>query len=135
MSRQDKESSQDDAFLQSAAGVFDDSVENLDAATRSRLNQGRQQALAVSDRSALLRKGWIPLGAAAALGLLAIGMWNGRQLPEVFDVADFATPTMASDFEILLDEEELEMLEDLEFYSWIDLDENLMDADLDEHVG
>ncbi|MGB5345916.1 MAG: hypothetical protein WBN23_07125 [Woeseia sp.] len=135
MSRQDKNSSQDDAFLQRAAGVFDDSVENLDAATRSRLNQGRQQALAVSERSALLRKGWIPLGAAAALGLLAIGMWNGRQPPEVFDVADFATPTMASDFEILLDEEELEMLEDLEFYSWIDLDENLMDADLDEHVG
>lgn len=135
MSRQDKKSVRDDAFLQRAADAFDDSVENLDAATRSRLNQGRQQALAVSERSALFGNSWIPLGAAAAVALLAIGVWNGSKPPAVFDVADFATPGLASDFEILLDQDELEMLEDLEFYSWIDFDETPMDADLDEHVG
>jgi len=29
-------------------------------------------------------------------------------------------PDMAADFEILLDEESLEMLEELEFYSWLE---------------
>ena len=40
-------------------------------------------------------------------------------------------PSTASDLEILLDEDSLEMLEELEFYSWIDL-ETEPDAQSDE---
>jgi len=41
---------------------------------------------------------------------------------------------VASDMEILLTEDSLEMLEDLEFYSWIDLDEELS-TEPENHVG
>jgi hypothetical protein len=45
--------------------------------------------------------------------------------PAVIDVPLAADPTL-TDFEILMGEDALEMLEELEFYSWIDVAE--MDA-------
>jgi hypothetical protein len=135
MNSQDDKTPQDDAFLQRASGLFEDSVEGLDARTRSRLNQGRQQALAALESRSALWSRWLPAGVAAAVAMVALVMWNGGEQPGAFDAPDFAVSTMASDFEILLDEDELEMLEDLEFYSWIELDESELDNDLDEHVG
>lgn len=126
---------EDAAFLQRAADVFDASVQDLDAQTRSRLNQGRQQALAATDSRVAIWNNWVPLGAAAAVAVVAVVMWNGKEQAEALSSPDFTTPAIATDFEILLDEDDLEMLEDLEFYSWIDLDEAMNDADPDEHVG
>ena len=40
-------------------------------------------------------------------------------------VDELTPPATAGDFEILLDEESFEMLEELEFYSWIDLEGEL----------
>lgn len=37
---------------------------------------------------------------------------------------EFVPPTIASDFEILLDQDDFEILQDLEFYSWIDFDDD-----------
>ena len=58
-----------------AKALFDESVERLDAATLSRLNQGRQKALQEIDsaRPALQWARWVPAGglAAAAVGTLA----------------------------------------------------------------
>lgn len=127
-------SPQDEPLVKRAAELFDDSVQGLDAHTRSRLNQGRQQALEAAASRPVAWNVWLPAGAAAAVATVMIVMWNGIEQPAAFDA-----PTMASDFEFLMDEEleldDLEMLEDLEFYSWIDLDEEMSDPEQDEHVG
>lgn len=125
----------DDALLRRAAEAFDDSVAGLDARTRSRLNRGRQRALAQMHRQHPLRSHWIPAGAAAAVGLLAVLVWNETAQRTVQDVNELAAPPMAADFDMLTDEVDLDMLEDLEFYSWIDLDEQLDESGAARHVG
>jgi hypothetical protein len=94
---------------------FDDSVDALDAATLSRLNRGRQRALAelggVRRHGAWLR--WLPATGVAAAALLAVMLTvdPGTAVPD--------DPVSASDFGMLL-EDDLEMIEDLEFYSWLE---------------
>jgi hypothetical protein len=111
---------ENDDFAAQAKDVFDDSVERLDAAALSRLNQGRHAALATlgSTRSRAAWMRWAPAGGVAAIALLAVLLVRA---PEVENIP----VEVASDFEILLDGESLEMFENLEFYSWMD------DTDLD----
>ena len=100
-----------------AKALFDDSVERLDAETLSRLNRGRQRALQEIDaaRPAGQWARWVPAGGLAAAAVVAVVVWQGAPVehsaPEAGALADF---------EILLSEDSLEMLEDLEFYSWMD---------------
>ena len=106
----------DDALQKRAKQLFDDSVDGLDAATLSRLNKARHAAIEASSRRLppLLR--WAPVGGlatAAAVALLLL-----LQSPAVIEPPADATIV---DMEILLSEDNLEMLEDLEFYDWIDL--------------
>ncbi len=105
----------DKDFEKQAKKAFDESVDGLDAATLSRLNRGRQAALAQPERSGLaglLGSRWMPATGLAAAVLLAVVTLRG---PADIDV--IAAP--ASDLEILLSEESIDMLEDLEFYSWL----------------
>ena len=114
----------DKRLEQSAKALFDDSVERLDAATLSKLNQGRQAAImevAAAGTSRLWLR-WVPATGMATAALVAIIVLRG---PAVIDVPLAADPTQ-TDFEILMGEDALEMLEELEFYSWIDVAE--MDA-------
>jgi hypothetical protein len=107
--------SNNDDFAAKAKGVFDDSVERLDGASLSRLNQGRHAALegmANAEVSAQWRR-WVPAGGIAAIALVSVMVLRG---PEVENIPGEVT----ADFEILLEVESLEMYQDLEFYSWID---------------
>jgi hypothetical protein len=112
--------SDNEDFAAQAKGTFDDSVERLDAAALSRLNQGRHAALeqmaSGSSKAAWMR--WAPAGGVAAAALVTMIVMRG---PEIENLP----VEVVSDFEFLLQDESLEMLEDLEFYSWLD------DADLD----
>ncbi len=106
-----------EAFEKRAKQLFDDSVDGLDAATLSRLNQARHAAIEASPRRLppLLR--WAPVGGLATAAAVALLLF---QSPAVIEPpADASTV----DMEILLSEDNLEMLEDLEFYEWIDLAE------------
>jgi hypothetical protein len=99
--------------------VFDDSVAALDAATRSRLNQTRQKALA--EITPARTQGWrwplVPVGTLAAAALVALLVV--RQGPPATDTGLQASSL--GDLEILLAEEDIEMLdEDLEFYGWLE---------------
>ncbi len=119
----------DDSLVTRANELFNDSVQNIDGETRSRLNRRRQQALEAAATKPLLGTWnvWAPAGAAAAIAMLALVMWSGQELP-----TNSVAPTAASDFEMLLEQDSLEMLEDLEFYSWMDSEE--IDG-MDAHVG
>jgi hypothetical protein len=81
-----------------AKRAFDASADAIDAATRSRLTQAR-----------------FPAGAAAAALVVTLALWQTTTV---------TTPELAvaavDDLEILLGEEDLEMLEELEFYAWLE---------------
>ncbi len=121
----------DKAFAEKAKQLFDESVEGLDGQTRSRLNRGRQAALEELETGRPAWVQWAPAAGVAAAAVVAVVLWSGN-LP-----VDQLTPdASAADFEILLTEDSFEMLEDLEFYSWIDLDENADESlEPEENVG
>ncbi len=99
--------------------LFERSVAALDGRTRSKLTQARYRALdelAKRPRPAWSRS-WLPAGAVAAVALLSLMLWQGQTDPLTdggFDVAAVA------DLEILLGEEALDMIEELEFYAWLE---------------
>lgn len=107
-----------------AKELFDESVGGLDGRTRAALNQARQAALAELDGRQ--RQGawrfWGPLsGVAAAALVIAVvfgPVWTTMQPP-----SDNAMPF--EDFDIVADAENLELLEDLDFYAWLDTTEAL----------
>ena len=101
-------------FGQNAKALFDASVDELDAATLSTLNQSRQRALAEahSPRGELMR--WVPAaGVAAAVLIGVMVILPGPGSMEVM-------PAALADMEILLGEDSIEMFEELEFYSVLD---------------
>ena len=110
-----------------AKALFDDSVDELDAATLSRLNQGRQKALDELRRPAFATWGrWAPAAGVAAVAVVAVVMINGTN-----GEAPGSGAVTASDFEMLLEADSLEMLEDLEFYSLLDA----VDREAEGNVG
>ncbi len=115
-----KDTGADEVFARKAKQLFDESVENLDANTRSRLNRGRQAALRQLASGKPVWVQWAPAAGVAAAAVFAVVLWTGNQ-----PVDELTPDAAASDFEILLTEDSFEMLEDLEFYSWIDLDEEI----------
>ncbi|MDH4072843.1 MAG: hypothetical protein OEV41_07040 [Gammaproteobacteria bacterium] len=123
------EGNANDDFATKAKARFDESVARIDGATQSKLTRARHEALAelAAPRPAWAQ--WVPATGVAAAAVLAVVMWTGGP-----SVNDLAAPEVASDMEILLTEDSLEMLEDLEFYSWIDLDEELS-TEPENHVG
>jgi hypothetical protein len=119
----------DERLEQSAKAAFDDSVERLDAATLSKLNQGRQAALAEIASASPARQWtrWVPATGMATAALVAVLVFRGpEQTIEPFD-----SDPIATDFEILIGDDALEMIEELEFYSWIDM----ADLDSTDNVG
>ncbi len=112
----------DEEFSRQAREAFDASVDKLDGATLSKLNQGRHAALAELDRPVRQWTRWVPAtGVAAAVAVAVMVMQSPAPVNDL--------PTAVTDMEILLGEDSIEMLEDLEFYSWIDT------VDLEADVG
>lgn len=114
----------DDRFGRQAKATFDASVDKLDAATLSRLNRSRHEALAELQRPKRQWSHWMPATGVAAAMLVAVFLLQSPR--SIDDLPDAANVT---DMEILLGEDSIEMLEDLEFYSWMDT------ADMDSDVG
>jgi len=113
----------DEQLTRQAKEAFDKSVDGLDAATLSRLNRSRQAALGEAARPGREWLRWVPATGVAVATLLVMLTLRG---PADLDV--IAAP--ATDLEILLSEESIEMLEELEFYSWLDTQELEGDGDL-----
>lgn len=97
--------------------AFDESVESLDAASRSRLTRARARALEeLQHRRAAWSSTWVPAGVAAAAALAAVMLWQGEE-----GVAPAATPAFAAleDLDLVAGGEDLAMFdEDHEFYAW-----------------
>lgn len=104
-----------------ARDLLETSARDLDAATLSRLNRARQHALAAAAPRAAWR--WPRRLAVAASLLLAVAVWWPSSMPP----SSTASATLSAEDAELLADGELEMTDDLEFYAWLDAD--------DEHNG
>ena len=120
----------DEAELERRARtVFKASVDELDAATLSRLNRSRQRAMAVAEgrnRAGWRWAVWAPVGALAAGVLAALLLLNSPS--ETGAPAQVAATPASGDvqqdpFELLTAGEDLDLVTeaDLEFYAWVEL--------------
>lgn len=122
----------DDDFASTAGRMLRESAEDLDAATASRLHSSRQAALDRMPGRETAPVWRLPALATAALAVLAVALWvspgagPGGTGPGGSRPGNTgpATPvvTSAADIDLLLAGDSLEMLEDLEFYEWLDAD-------------
>jgi len=103
----------DDNFAKEAKALFDESVDKQDAATLSSLNQARHRAIEELHGRRMRWVTWAPAAGVTAAVIAAVMMASPGQMDTL--------PANAADMEILLGEESIEMLEDLEFYTWIDM--------------
>ena len=127
----DQPDDRDDAELERhARSVFQASVDELDAATLSRLNRSRQQALAAArgrNRAGWRWTAWAPVGALAA-GVLAATLLLRSPSETGAPVQVAATPTSADvqqdPLELLTAGEDLDLATeaDLEFYAWVEIE-------------
>ena len=106
-----------DKFAQDARALFDASVDKLDGATLSQLNQGRNRALDElrTPRAQWMR--WAPAAGVATAVAVAVMVYVPEPEIEVM-------PATVTEMDILLGEESIEMFEDLEFYALVDMLEN-----------
>lgn len=107
-----------------ARDLLEADTRRYDAATLSRLNRARQRALLQAEPAAP-RLAWARRLAVAASLLLGVAMlWPDRPVP--VPTAPAPSTLSPEDAELLADGE-LELNDDLEFYAWLDAD--------DEHNG
>ena len=115
-----------DNFEDKARALFEDSVELLDARTRSKLTQARNRALDEVKNGAVRRRWiWAPAGGVALAAIVAVVMLQTGGVRSGADTGALAL----EDIDIVADSENIEMLEDVEFYMWLD------DATADPHSG
>jgi len=106
-------------WAQQVKDLLDESAQNLDAATLSRLNHARQRAM--GERRSAPR--WIiPAGLASACALLlAVAVLHGHP-GALHSHSDVGTPTShdspVGDTEASADDDDF--YEDLDFYVWLD---------------
>lgn len=103
-------------FLERVRRTLDDSVDNLDAQTLSRLTQARQDALEQVESKPYLHKHrfWLTtagLVATAAAVILAIFLTRVPSVPQYYSAIE--------DVEILAASENPEFFSELEFYAWL----------------
>lgn len=125
------------AWVLRSRALLERSAQELDGATLSRLNRARQAALDALEPAPRRRGALRWIGAAAVSLGLALVLWRGLMpaLPgtppaieplaqEVAPRGVSLTPVETSDFELLADEEQYVLLQDLEFYAWLETAED-----------
>lgn len=109
---------------QRSKAVFDESANSLDARTRSALTQARHAAMTeIERRRPLMWRIWGPVSGAAAAAFVLIVMFAPLRLQPTA-VEQSTSPF--EDLEIVVGTDNLEMLEDLDFYAWIESVEPLV---------
>jgi len=104
----------EDEFLQKSRQLLDESAQQLDAHTLSRLNQARQRA--IDSRLHSRRFGLaIPATATAVVTIAVVSGWLWMPHSPVPQQPQIAM----EDMEIISSDTELELLEDLDFIAWL----------------
>jgi hypothetical protein len=109
------ESDREQEFLNKVRNTLDRSVDELDAATASRITQARHAALE-SKSGSRVRNVWLPAAAAVAASAAVVAVIATRAPGE-------AAP-MLDDLELIAAPDDPEFYRDLEFYAWLDTHES-----------
>lgn len=112
-------SSENERWLNAVRDQLDVDTRDLDATTASRLNRARQQAL---DDGLRRRRHspWLWSGLATAMVLvLTLAVMVRTPAPPALPTP-VAADQAAEDFEMLAGTEDLELIENLEFYAWLE---------------
>jgi len=111
-----------------ARQLFAESVQGLDGETRSRLARARARAV---EAAGSCRFGWftapswlVPVGGVAAAALVVAMVWQNPEAP-----VGPVEASVINDLDILLEGENLDLFEDLEFYAWLLEQPELLEGD------
>lgn len=115
-------------FERRSKALFDESVDNLSGNIRSRLTQARHRALEQAsvrgtNRHISNHRVWLPAAALTAAAVAAVVVVAPRVIQERGMPEAFA----ADDFALLLNDDDLDLIENMEFYAWVE--DNLDAAD------
>ncbi|MDX1561850.1 MAG: hypothetical protein R3305_02945 [Gammaproteobacteria bacterium] len=118
-----------------ASELFADSVRGLDGQTRSRLAQARAKAVDAAQRRRfsfwLEPRQLLPASGVAAAVLAVALFWQPGFETEVVPVE----ANVIDDFDILLEGENLDLFEELEFYAWLLEQPEFQDAAGEDGTG
>jgi hypothetical protein len=106
-----------DNFEERAQAVLQESAEQLDGRTRSRLTQARHAALEAAQKTQT--RGWhwlMPAGGTVAAAVLAVMLSTSGAHRDAEQMA--VQPV--DEFEIAAAEDSIEFYRDVEFYVWLD---------------
>lgn len=106
--------SDNEAWVERALTLLDQSADALDAATLSRLNRARQAALAQRHRATWPI--WMGGGLGACALALVVAFGVAQRTPLQSPVAIDA----ASDADAVAADDNLDLYENLDFYAWLD---------------
>lgn len=104
----------DEVWLQPVREALNEGVESLDAATLSRLNRARQQALAVRRKSPWQRLAW-PLAGVSCAALLSVAVVPALRVSE-----PMADPLSAQTWEWLEDAPDADTADSIRFLLELD---------------
>jgi anti-sigma-K factor RskA len=114
----------DEKFERQASEALKAGADGLDAHIRSRLTQARFAAVeeARKARAGFEWRTWVPAGSLAVAAVLAVALWSGRSPQETGNTAPAVAVAQSpmDDFELLTTNENFELLEELEFYAWVE---------------
>ena len=113
----------EDEFVQKASELLDERAEHMDAMTRSKLHQARNQALA-KPKGLLGWQTWSGAGALAASFAIALVYFDTNPQPEVM-------PALYADTVQQAAAAEMELMDDLDFVAWLVLQESEADDVVD----
>jgi hypothetical protein len=108
------------AFERRTRELLNASAAALDGRVRSKLTQARFAAVeeARRGRGSFVWRSWVPVGSLAGAAVLALLLWNGDISLNRHDSGQTQNPL--DDLDLMTADENLEMIEDLEFYQWLD---------------
>jgi hypothetical protein len=125
----DSETGRDREFAGKARRLFSESADQLDRETRARLAEARARAVEAAESR---RPGWmaypsrlVPVGGVAAAILALILIWPEGGTPVGPEQA-----SVLGDLDLLLEGENLDLFEDLEFYAWLLEQPELKESDV-----
>lgn len=110
----------DRLFEQRARELLRASAARVDDRTASRLVQARSAAVEEMRNRNRLWRSWMPLGGVAAAAVAVLVWSGGLHRSHMADPTQVRAPF--EDLELMIAEENLELIEDLEFYAWLDSD-------------
>ncbi len=99
-------------LIKNIHAALDDSLDNIDAATLSKITQARHRALDQQARKNSFSL-WLPAGVVATVCIVLLTL----SLVPKTQLEDTVPP---DDFELISDIDDFELLEDLEFYEWLE---------------